>query len=167
MSTPILRRGLRTGFAVLALSAVTMAFAPLALAQSGSEGDADQSQNDGGRPPRPQLTDEQRACLEQAGVEKPAEGERPTEEQRAALRAAAEQCGIPFHRHHPRLTDEQKTCLQEAGVEKPAAGERPTEEQRDAFRAAAEQCGIDLPQRPGDGDGGGSQGNTENQSTAV
>jgi hypothetical protein len=48
----------------------------------------------------PQLTDEQRACLEEQGIkrpEKPTDGERPsrpTDEQRAAFRKAAEACGI-------------------------------------------------------------------------
>ena len=47
----------------------------------------------------PKLTDEQKACLEQQGVQKPAKDEsgervRPTEEQRAAFEAAAEACGI-------------------------------------------------------------------------
>ena len=37
----------------------------------------------------PKLTDEQRACLEGQGVEKPAKGERPTDEQRAAFEAEA------------------------------------------------------------------------------
>jgi hypothetical protein len=45
-------------------------------------------------PPGPRLTDEQRACLKEAGIEKPADGQPPTEEQRAAFRAAAQQCGI-------------------------------------------------------------------------
>jgi len=105
----------------------------------------------------PRLTDEQRACLQEQGVEKPERdenGERaePTDEQREAFRAAAEACGIELRRH-PRLTDEQRACVQEQGVEKPERdenGERvePTDEQREAFRAAAEACGIDLPDRP-------------------
>ncbi len=41
---------------------------------------------------RPQLTDAQKKCLTDAGVTKP-EG-RPTEAQRAAMKAAAEKCGI-------------------------------------------------------------------------
>jgi hypothetical protein len=123
-----------------------------------------------GRPKKAPLTDEQRACIEGQGVdlpdppaegEEPAERTRPTEEQRAAFKAAAEACGIelPARRHHrgPRLTEEQRACLQEQGVEKPAKDEngervRPTDEQRAAFEAAAEACGIDLPERPSDSD---------------
>ena len=50
---------------------------------------------------RPVLTDEQKQCLADQGVtvpEKPADGTRPprpTDEQRAAFRAAAEACGLP------------------------------------------------------------------------
>jgi hypothetical protein len=163
------RRGLRTGLAVLAVSAAMAAFAPMALAQSDSQGDAQGGQ--GGRP-HPQLTEEQKACLKEAGVEKPADGQPPTDEQRAAFREAAKKCDIPLPRHrHPKLTDEQKACLEQAGVQKPAEGQRPTEEQRAAFRAAAEQCGIQLPERP-DGPppgapGDAPQGGDQNQSTSV
>jgi hypothetical protein len=132
------------------------ALAPAALAQESldSEAPADEA-----RPRRPQLTEEQQACLEEQGIVKPepnADGERPrpTDEQREAFRAAAEACGIELPaRHGPRLTDEQKSCLEEQGIEKPARGEdgervEPTDEQREAFRAAAEACGIDLPDNP-------------------
>jgi Spy/CpxP family protein refolding chaperone len=170
MITTTPRRGVRAGLAALALSAAMAAFAPAALAQSDGQGDGSQG-GEGRARPHAQLTDEQRACLEAAGVEKPAEGQPPTEEQRAAFREAAQQCGIPLRRghHHLPLTDEQKACLQEAGVQKPEPGQRPTEEQREAFRAAAEECGIDLPDRPqgpppGQGDAGGSD---ENQSASV
>ena len=106
-----------------------------------------------GGPGRPQLTDEQKSCLQDHGVEKPAadaNGNRvePTDEQRAAFRAAAEACNIDLPVRHPRLTDEQKSCLQDQGVEKPARGTEPTAEQRAAFRAAAETCGINLPDAP-------------------
>ena len=94
MTTTTPRRGLRGGLAVLALTAAMAAFAPAALAQADSQGDGSQSEQDTGRPHRPRLTDEQKACLEEAGVEKPAEGQRPTDAQREAFRAAAEQCGI-------------------------------------------------------------------------
>jgi Spy/CpxP family protein refolding chaperone len=149
MTTTTPRRGARAGLTVLALTAAMAVLAPAALAQSESQGDGTPG-GQGGNRPHPQLTDEQKACLEQAGVEKPAQGQPPTEEQRAAFRTAAQQCNIPLPRgrHHLRLTDEQKQCLQDAGVEKPTQGQRPSDEQREAFRAAAEKCGIDLPQRP-------------------
>ena len=45
------------------------------------------------------LTDEQKACLTDQGIEKPARGEdgkrvKPTDEQKAAFKAAAAECGI-------------------------------------------------------------------------
>lgn len=169
MGTSTLRKSLHTGLAGLVLTVGGLALvAPAAGAQTDS-GDA-QTQEDGPRQ-RPRLTDEQRACLEQAGVTKPAEGQRPTEEQRTAFEAAAESCGIelpaggpggPGHRG-PQLTDEQRECIEGQGVEKPAKGERPTDEQRAAFEAAADACGIDLPDRPTDG-GAGQDGA---QSTAA
>ncbi|MFO7589808.1 MAG: hypothetical protein R6X23_02785 [Acidimicrobiia bacterium] len=53
----------------------------------------------GPRGSRPELTDEQKTCLEEQGIEKPARGEdgrrvRPTDEQKAAFEAAAAECGI-------------------------------------------------------------------------
>ena len=156
METPAPRRARRLGSLAVAMvmgTALVGALAPAAFAQESNDSDTPAAE---GRPQRPQLTDEQKSCLEEQGVEKPepnADGERiePTDEQRAAFRAAAEACGIELPApRHPRLTDEQKSCLEEQGVEKPepnADGERvePTEEQRAAFRAAAEACGIELP----------------------
>ena len=158
MATQVLRRGRRLGaFAgvMMMSTALVGVLAPSAFAQESGTDDAPAAE---GRH-RPQLTDEQKACLEEQGVEKPAADENgdrvePTDEQRAAFRAAAEACNIdlPVGRH-PRLTDEQRTCLQVKGVEKPAADEngervKPTDEQKAAFRAAAETCGIDLPDAP-------------------
>jgi len=106
---------------------------------------------------RPRLTDEQRQCLRDQGLERPARGERPTDAQRQAFRDAAEACGIELPDHPGRqahrflrrhTTAEQRQCLRDADLERPARGERPTDEQRHAFRDAAEACGIDLPDRP-------------------
>ena len=111
--------------------------------------------------PRPALTDAQRQCLADQGVTlpgRPADGTRPappTDEERAALRAAAEACGLPVPAHGPRpaLTDAQRQCLADQGVTlpgRPADGTRPappTDEQRAALRAAAEACGISIPSR--------------------
>jgi Spy/CpxP family protein refolding chaperone len=170
MTTTTPRRGATAGLAALALIAAMATFAPAAFAHSDAPGDGSQG-GEGRARPHPQLTDEQQACLEAAGVEKPAEGQPPTEEQRAAFREAAQQCGIPLPRghRHLRLTDEQRACLEEAGVSKPEPGQRPTDEQREAFRAAAQECGINLPDRsngppPAPGDG---SGNDENQSASV
>ena len=95
---------------------------------------------------------------------KPAEGQRPTDEQREAFKTAAESCGIELPAGgpggpggpggRPQLTDEQRECLDGQGIEKPAKGERPTDEQRAAFEAAAEQCSIDLPDASGGRRGG-------------
>ena len=45
-------------------------------------------------PRRQRLTDEQRQCLADQGLERPARGERPTDAQIQAFRDAAGQCGI-------------------------------------------------------------------------
>ena len=98
------------------------------------------------------LTDEQKTCLTDAGITKPAKGTRPTQAERDAMKAAAEACGItlPTRPDHAgrglNLTDEQKTCLTDAGITKPEG--RPTQAERDAMKAAAEACGITLPARP-------------------
>lgn len=158
------RRGLGAGLAGLVLTVGGVALvAPAAGAQSDSGGqtqtqtqDQDQDQDHNGGPrQRPELTDEQKACLEENGATKPAEGQKPTDEQREAFKAAAEKCGIELpargeggHPGRPQLTDEQRACLQEQGVEKPARGEKPTDEQRAKFEAAAEECGVTLPDAP-------------------
>jgi hypothetical protein len=57
----------------------------------------------------PQLTDEQKQCLADHGItplQKPADGTRPTpptDEQRAAHRAAAEACGLPTPPARPSI----------------------------------------------------------------
>jgi len=100
------------------------------------------------------LTDEQKTCLTDAGITKPAEGTKPTQAERDAFKAAAQTCGItlPTRPDHAgrelNLTDAQKTCLTDAGITKPAEGTKPTQAERDAFKAAAQTCGITLPTRP-------------------
>ena len=96
---PRIRRGVVTvvGFVALAVVPV-LGLNSLATADTGDTGAA--SAADGQRHPRPALTDAQRQCLAEQGVTlptRPADGTRPqlTEEQRAALRAAAEACGLP------------------------------------------------------------------------
>jgi hypothetical protein len=115
----------------------------------------------------PDLTDEQRTCLEGQGITKPTGP--PTDEQRAAMRAAAEACGITLPAPPPavsgatgaapqgmpgdpgrrgpgaRLTDAQRQCLADAGITRPTGP--PTDEQRAAMRSAAEGCGITLGRR--------------------
>jgi hypothetical protein len=118
-----------------------------------------------------QLTDEQRTCLQNAGLARP-EG-RPTLEQRQALRAAATDCGIEIPTSRPAgtgrpaglgqpatreqgqartqtifsaLTDDQRDCLTDAGLARPDS--RPTVEQRQELRRGATDCGIDVPGRP-------------------
>jgi hypothetical protein len=143
------------GFVALAVVPV-LGLNSLATADTGDTGGA--SATDGQRHPRPALTDAQRQCLSEQGVTlptRPADGTRPpqlTEEQRAALRAAAATCGLPTpppgRGPRPALTDAQRQCLSEQGVTlpiRPADGTRPpqlTEEQRAALRAAAEACGL-------------------------
>ena len=64
----------------------------------------------GPRGNRVQLTDEQKTCLEDQGIEKPARGEdgrrvRPTDEQRAAFETAAAECGIELPERPERPAD--------------------------------------------------------------
>lgn len=93
----------------------------------------------------PNLTDEQRACMEQQ-VGTPGQGNRPSRE---AIDAAMKTCGIermsfkgPEGRHHgPRLTDEQRSCV-ESHVGAPGQGDRPS---REEMQAALSACGVQLP----------------------
>ena len=87
-----------TAVATLAIAGLGLmaGLAPAAVAHDSGD---DATAESPGRPHRLQLTDEQQTCLQEHGVERPATDEngervRPTEEQRAAFRAAAEGCGI-------------------------------------------------------------------------
>ena len=123
------RLGKRVGHVALfvALAVVpVLALNSFASAAPGSEGD--------GRA-RPALTDAQRQCLAEHGVDQDAA---PTREQR---REAAQACGLQANRLRPgmrTLTDEQRTCLAQQGVTLPPQ----TAEQRAALRAAAQTCGL-------------------------
>ncbi len=121
----------------------------------------------GGNGPLADLTDEQKACLDEADLSRPGEGATQEEREaaRAALQAAAETCGIelperpeggrPGAGNGPLadLTDEQKACLQDADLSRPGAGATQEERQaaRQALQAAAEECGIELPAGPAAG----------------
>ncbi len=87
----------RLALTVLASLTLAAALAPAAFAVN--EGDTDQSSARTRPPHRLNLTDEQRQCLQDQGIEKPARGEdgkpvKPTDEQREAFRQAAAACGI-------------------------------------------------------------------------
>jgi len=169
MATPTLQKSRVAKFGLAALLSLGLvgALAPTAFAQ---EANNDSTPSREARP-HPRLTDAQKACLQQQGDQKPAEGTRPTDAQRAAHQAAAKACGNG-HRNRPKLTDAQKTCLEEHGVakpEKPANGERPTrptDAQRAAFRAAAKDCGIKLPDKPPAGQNGSSDRNSSDSSNS-
>ncbi len=110
------------------------------------------------------LTDEQRQCLEDAGITRPGADATPEERQaaREAFRTAAETCGITLPDPHgplADLTDEQKACLDAAGLTRPDRDATFEERKaaREALKAAAEGCGIELPERPaGPGAGPGA-----------
>ena len=148
---PGIRRGLVTvvGFVALAVIPV-LALNSLATADTGGSG-----AGEAGAGATRALTDAQRQCLAEQGVAapaRPADGSRPqlTQEQRDALRRAAEVCGLavgPRRGLRPALTDAQRQCLVEQGVTvptRPADGLRPelSAEQRAALRRAAEACGL-------------------------
>ena len=150
----------RSGFfkgLFVALAAV-LALGLAASVVSAQTGDDDAPED---APADAQAFGDYRDCLEENGVEPPADGERPdrdeiTDEQREAFQAAREACAdvLPDRGrfgHGPRgnVDPEElqafKDCLTENGVEAPADGERPnrdeiTDEQRDAFQAAQEAC---------------------------
>jgi hypothetical protein len=141
--------------ATLATLALTGTFAPLAVAQT-----ADPGSPPGDRHPPP-LTDTQRACLTQHGVQLPAPNAgqppaAPTDQQRQAFRAAAKACGLqPPPGGHPRwqpLTAAQRTCLTQHGVQPPNPGSvkppsPPSAQQRGTFEAAAQACGLQPPSK--------------------
>ena len=175
-----MRGSMRTTFGVAAGATALAAVSLVGLGGFASAATGDGG--DGGHPGRPALTDEQKTCLSDNGVtlpERPSDGSRPTpptEEQRAAMKAAAETCGLPAPRARsarPALTDEQKTCLSDNGVtlpERPSDGSRPTpptEEQRAAMKAAAETCGLPTPAGPGHGPGRGDGATAQATSVRV
>ncbi len=110
------------------------------------------------------LTDEQKQCLQDAGVTRPGADATPEERQaaREAFREAAETCGITLPDPQgplANLTDEQKACLDAADLSRPGPDATFEERKaaREALKAAAEGCGITLPEHPGAG--GPGQGN--------
>jgi hypothetical protein len=102
------------------------------------------------------LTDDQRRCLDDADLRRPAwpldDDERT--EVRAQVEAAAEGCGVelPFaaaRTFWEGLTDTQRQCLEDAGPTRPL-GPMTREERgqvREERQAAAERCGVTLPVR--------------------
>lgn len=135
----------------LATLALVVTLAPLAGAQTPDPG------SPGGHPPR--LTDAQKTCLTQHGVQlpaAPAAGQQPTpptDQQRQAFQAAAKACGVQPPKGHPALTAAQRTCLTQHGVTPPAKGSAkpaspPSAQQRATFEAAAKACGVPVPPKP-------------------
>ena len=144
----------RSGFfkgLFVALAAV-LALGLAASVVSAQTGDDDAPED---APADAQAFGDYRDCLEENGVEPPADGERPdrdeiTDEQREAFRAAREACA-DLHPFADQIAAARE-CLAENGVELPADGERPdrdeiTDEQREAFQAAREACADVLPDR--------------------
>jgi hypothetical protein len=132
----------------LATLALVIAFAPLAVAQTPDPGPP------GGHPPN--LTDAQKTCLTQHGVQLPTPnaGQRPappTNQQRQAFEAAGKACGVqPPKGHRVELTAAQQTCLTQHGITPPTPGSakptsRPSAQQRATFEAAAKACGLPAP----------------------
>ncbi len=109
---------------------------------------------------RKNLTDEQRGCLEEAGLTRPV-GPLGIEQRRAVraeVTAAAEKCSIeppslgPVAAFWNGLTPEQIGCLQGTGLSRPL-GRLGAAERRDLITrlsAAATACGVTMPD-PGSG----------------
>jgi hypothetical protein len=134
-------RGLRAGLAAALVAAGAVAIAPGATAadnqSSSNDRPAAEQSETGRRPHHPRLTDEQRSCIEDQGVDLP---ERPPRDN--ANRDNSDE--------QNNDSSEQSGNDESEGNQERARGERhePTAEQRAAFEAATEACGIDLPQRP-------------------
>ncbi len=154
-------RNLTAATALAAVAATGMiTVANVAGAQDGS---AQTAPEDGARHrPRLPLTEAERQCLTDHGVSRPET--KPTAEQREALRAALDACGIerPLARARAgrflrNLTEEQRECLKAEmaelgyGAEGEGEGQRPrvaSPERRQALKDAADACGIAIPARP-------------------
>ncbi len=125
--------------------------------------------------PLANLTDEQKACLDEADLTRPDRDATFEERQaaREALKAALEGCGVELPDHVgngpiANLTDEEKACLQAADLSRPGADATPEERQaaREALKAAAEACGIELPAGPTGGPGNGPIANLTDEEKA-
>ncbi len=81
------RTGLRLGLAGLMLAVGGLTLIPATAADATVRAAGNR---------HPQLTAEQKTCLEGQGITKPEKGTRPTAEQRAAFKTAATACGIAF-----------------------------------------------------------------------
>lgn len=114
-----------------------------------------------GRGGKARLTQEQRQCLAEQGIEKP--NGRPTASERQARRKALAACGIEKPGNHSGrwggqgnhrrggffagLTPQQRQCLAGRGIGKPTGWGSKSEHRalREAVREAAGACGIELP----------------------
>ena len=145
----IRQRWTRAAAPLLVTGVLAAGFAGVAGAQSSGGGAP------GGASPFAKLTDAQRSCLADQGLQRPSG--RPTPEFWRSAKAAAEKCGIELSRpswtgasktrgqerakaRFQKLTAAQKACLVEKGLTRPAG--RPTLEQVQKLRAAAADCGI-------------------------
>src|SRR5688572_317027 len=149
------RRGLRAGLAAALVAVGAVAIAPSAGAESDQSSNnnrsgVEQAENEG-RPRRPRLTDEQRACIEQQGVDLP---ERPARDASDDDQANGEEQNRNANREKRDDDADQQSQDDDARGENEQPRERrgPTEAQRAEFEAAAEACGIELPERPSEDD---------------
>lgn len=86
----------RTGARIVLLATLIALGAGLLVPAVAGAQDAGPPDTEAGAqaPRRPRLTDEQRQCLRDQDLERPARGERPTDAQIQAFRDAADECGI-------------------------------------------------------------------------
>ncbi len=94
-----------------------------------------------------------RECLKQQGLpERPARGAKPSDADRAKLKAAFEACKSALPAPVKAAQDafaKYRECLKQQGLpERPARGAKPSDADRAKLKAAFEACKSALPQRP-------------------
>ena len=152
MTTTTVRRGLASRALGLALAAGPVALAPAALAQTDTQGDGGPDPGRSGPAAAAPAHRRAAACLKDAGVEKPADGQRPTDAQRAAFKAAAEKCGISsrrIRRVHRSPTRSGSASRTRASRSPRTASARPTRSvRRSALRRRSAGSSCRCPRGP-------------------
>ena len=84
-----------------------------------------------------------KACLEAAGMTRPAPGVKLSAAERQAVRATLKSCGIArAQMRRGPVSPQARACLQAAGMTRPAPGVKLSTAERQAVRATLKSCGI-------------------------